>query len=215
MNRTLTALLLFFGSVASSSLAAQIYSYVDADGQPVFTDQPPVTTSSSKVELPTINRMPAGQRVIKLQAPAELKRQLEPPPPPYQQLTLISPQPDDTLRNTGAVVDIQVSSIPQLRPGHHYQAWLDGAAHGGDSTETGWQIHGVERGSHQLSVQLLDETGKILMQTPAVTIHIKQTTLAERRRIRPCEEEDYGLRPECPLADKPKKEPRRWWRLGL
>lgn len=194
---------------------AQIYSYVDADGQRVFTDRPPATANSNEVELPAINRMPAGQRMIKLQAPAELKRQLEPPPPPYQQLTLVSPQQEDTLRNTGAAVDIQVSSTPQLRPGHHYQAWLNGVAHGSRSTKAGWQIQDVERGSHQLSVQLLDENGKTLMQTPVITIHVKQTSLAERRRIRPCEEDDYGRRPECPLADKPEKEPRRWWRLGL
>ena len=43
------------------------------------------------------------------------------------------------------------------------------------------------------------------MQTPEITIHIKQTTLADRRRTRPCAEDDYGQRPECPLADKPEK----------
>lgn len=214
MNKLLAIALFGLGCLAGTDVAAQVYSYVDTDGQRVFTDRPPATASSDEVELPTINRMPAGQRMIKLQAPAELKRQLEPPPPPYQQLTLVSPQQDDTLRNTATIVDIEVSSTPQLRPDHYYQAWLDGAAHGNKSVEAQWQIHGVERGSHQLSVQLMDKAGKILMQTPAVTIHVKQTTLAERRRIRPCEEDDYGQRPECPLADKP-EDKKSWWRLGL
>lgn len=214
MKKALAIGLFGLGNMIIGSTAAQIYSYVDADGQQVFTDRPPATASSETVELQTVNRMPAGQRIIKLQAPAELKRQLEPAPPPYQAFALLSPLQDETLRNTGTAVDIQVSSTPQLQPGHSYQASLNGVAHGSASTKPEWQIHGVERGSHQLAVQLLDENQKPLMQTPEITIHIKQTTLADRRRTRPCAEDDYGQRPECPLADKPEKK-KPWWRLGL
>lgn len=215
MKPAILAVLLTLTMLAGPHAAlAQIYSYVDESGQRVFTDRPPATADSTKVETPPVNRMPVGQRIIKLQAPAELKQQLAPPPPLYQALQLVSPVQDDTLRNTGTVIDIHASSTPQLLPGHHYQAWLDGAAHGSASTQAQWQIRDVERGSHQLAVQLLDENGKTLMQTPAITIHVKQTSLAERRRIRPCEKDDYGKRPECPLADKP-EEKKSWWRLGL
>src|SRR5690554_799266 len=88
MKKALAIGLFGLGNMIIGSTAAQIYSYVDADGQQVFTDRPPATASSETVELQTVNRMPAGQRIIKLQAPAELKRQLEPAPPPYQAFAL-------------------------------------------------------------------------------------------------------------------------------
>ena len=84
MKKALAIGLFGLGNMIIGSTAAQIYSYVDADGQQVFTDRPPATASSETVELQTVNRMPAGQRIIKLQAPAELKRQLEPAPRPIR-----------------------------------------------------------------------------------------------------------------------------------
>lgn len=193
---------------------AQIYSYTDASGQQVFTDRPPAAQQGQPVELSPTNRMPAGQRLIKLQPPAAVQQQLAPPPPLYQALHLLNPQPEATLRNSNRTISIAVSSEPDLLPGHSYQALLDGAIHGAPSRSTYWQINDIDRGSHQLQIVLLDADGTRLLQTDAITIHLHQTSLAERRRIRPCQEDDYGVRPECPLSDKPEKK-KNWWRLGF
>ncbi len=214
MKPALSGALTVLALLLSVQAHAQIYSYVDESGQRVFTDRPPASAGAKTVKPSTINRMPAGQRFIKLQPPAELKEQLAPEPPPYQALTLLSPHADETLRNSGRSIAIQVNSEPQLRPGHRYQAWLDGQPYGKPSKTASWTLEEVDRGSHQLLVHLLDENGRSLLQTPAIILHMKQTSLAERRRIRPCEEDDYGKRPECPLADKPEKA-RPWWRPGL
>lgn len=200
--------------LAASPAAGQIYSYVDASGQTVFTDRPPAATESNTVELQQTNRMPAGQRMVKLQAPAELKQQLTPPPPAYQELQLLSPQADETLRNTGRSIAISVNSTPALLPGHSYQARLDGSVYGPASRSTQWRLEEIDRGSHQLQVHIVDTNGNSLLQTPDITLHIHQTSLAERRRIQPCTPNDYGQRPECPLSDKPSVE-RPWWRFGL
>jgi hypothetical protein len=32
-----------------------------------------------------------------------------------------------------------------------------------------------------------------------------RTSLAQRRMVTPCRKADYGVRPECPLKDKPKE----------
>lgn len=215
MSRILPSALLCLGTFLTAPVLAQIYSYTDASGQRVFSDQPPsAATPHSSVELKPVNRMPAGQRMIKLKAPAELKQQLAPPPPPYTSLALLSPVPGDTLSNSGRSIVIQVSSSPALLSGHHYQAWLDGAAYGPASETDSWRIDEVNRGEHQLQVQLLDEQGNSLMQTEVATLYVRQTTLADRKRVNPCKDDDYGKRPECPLAEKPEKT-KPWWRMGL
>lgn len=215
MNPFVTATLLCLGLCTATPLQAQIYSYTDASGQRVFSDQPPPgATTHSTVELKPVNRMPAGQRMIKLKPPAGLKQQLAPPPPPYQSFILLSPAADSTLRNTARSIEIQVRSTPDLLPGHRYQAWLDGAAYGPASEADSWRIDEVNRGEHQLYIQLLDEQGNTLMQTEVATLYVRQTTLADRKRVNPCKDDDYGKRPECPLAEKPEKA-KPWWRMGL
>lgn len=201
-------------TLLTTNVWAQIYSYVDANGERVFTDRPPATSQGQEVELSPTNRMPAGQRLIKLQPPAALQQQLVPAPPPYQALHLLNPQPEETLRNSNRTIDIEVSSEPALLPGHSYQALLDGAAYGPPSRSTRWQIVEIDRGSHQVQIELVDADGTSLLQTDAITVHLHQTSLAERRRIRPCQEDDYGVRPECPLSDKPEKK-KSWWRMGF
>ncbi|MBS7326930.1 MAG: DUF4124 domain-containing protein [Thiopseudomonas sp.] len=199
----------------ASPLHAQIYSYTDANGQRVFSDQPPPEGAAhSTLELKPTNRMPATPRLVKLKPPPQVAQQLAPPPPPYQSLTLLQPAPDSTLRNTSRSIDIQVSSTPSLLPGHSYQAWLDGSAHGPASTTDSWRIEEIDRGEHQLLIHLLDEQGNTLLQTEAAAVHIRQTTLADRKRINPCQDADYGKRPECPLAEKPEKT-KPWWRMGF
>lgn len=193
---------------------AQIYSYVDANGERVFTDRPPASITSQTVELQPTNRLPPQQRLIKLKPPAALQQQLAPPPPPYLALQLLSPQPNETLRNSERSIHIEAVSEPSLLAGHSYQALLDGAPYGPPSQSTRWQLDDIDRGSHQLQIQLLDGTGQSLLQSASITVHLHQTSLAERRRIRPCLEDHYGVRPECPLSDKP-EEKKSWWRMGL
>lgn len=198
----------------SAPSMAQIYSYTDAAGRTVYTDQPPTTGNSQEVRVKPTNRMPAGQRFVKLKPPPELAAQLAPDPPLYKALELIQPADDATLRNTGRSLDINVSSTPALQDGHRYQALLDGVVYGPPSNNASWLLTEIDRGSHQLQVQLLDENGEVLLQTDTVRFHMHQTSLAERRRINPCRDDDYGQRPECPLSDKPVKT-KPWWRMGL
>ena len=213
MTRWLFALSL--GMLLAGPACAQIYSYVDANGQTVFTDRPPAAAGNTEVELQPTNRMPAAQRLVRLKPPEEVTRQLAPPPPAYQQLQLLRPQADETLRNTGRTIEIEVASTPELLPGHGYQLWLDGKPYGKPVRNAVWQADEVDRGSHQLQVRIVDAQGNQLLESGRITVHMHQTSLAQKRHVRPCQDDDYGVRPECPLADKPEKEKRSWlipWR---
>lgn len=197
------------------SVRAEIHSYIDASGERVFTDRPPAGASSTTVQPQTTNRMSAGQRLIKLSPPpGSLPVSDIEETPGYSQLQVLQPQPDATLRNTGRSIELVVSSTPALLPGHSYQLWLDGAPYGPSSTNSRWNVGEVDRGTHSLQVQLLDASGHSLIQSETLQVHVHQTSLASRRRVRPCQADDYGVRPECPLKDKPPEPKQAWWRLG-
>jgi hypothetical protein len=57
-------------------------------------------------------------------------------------------------------------------------------------------------------VEIVDPQGRIVERTPAQPFHMKRITLAEKRRANPCKKKDWGVRPECPIEDKPKDPPK-------
>ena len=64
---------------------------------------------------------------------------------------------------------------------------------------------GCDRGSHQVAIEIVDSAARIIERTPSQPFHVRRITLADKRRINPCQKDDYGVRPECPLSDKPKE----------
>lgn len=176
---------------------AEVYTYIDAEGNRVFTDRP-AAGDAKRIELAPSNSM-TGSGV----APT---RKLSPPSPPparYELLRILLPQPDATIRdNTGDLI-VSVNSEPALIDGHNYRLLLDGQAVAEPGRSPVFPLHNIDRGTHQLAVEILDSEGRIVERTPSQPFHLKRTTLADKRRVNPCRKKDYGVRPECPLKDKP------------
>lgn len=192
--------------------ANSIYSYTDENGQRVFTDQPPTQQPSTQIKPQPINRLPATQTTRKVRPqskpPKTQKAQV------YSLLQINTPVHDSTFLANDRSFSINVSSTPALLAGHSFQVWLDGEPHGPSSETHTWQVTDIDRGSHSLQVNIINADGDVLASSAPIKFHLRQTTLADRRRIRPCTLDDYGKRLECPLKDKPEPK-RRWWRLGF
>lgn len=183
--------------IASSALA-EVYTYVDANGNRVFTDRPG-THASERIKVTPSNTMYAEpvQHSRRLSPPAQTKAS-------YQQLRILTPSPDLTLRNTQELI-VNVASRPALMPGHRYQLLLDGNPATTLDDGAALTLSQLHRGSYQLAVQILDEHGKSLERSANQTLHVRHTTLNDKRRTRPCQPDDFGNRRECPLKDKPAK----------
>ncbi|MBT2341741.1 MULTISPECIES: DUF4124 domain-containing protein [Pseudomonas] len=181
---------------------AQVYTYVDAQGNRVFTDQPR-PGNAKKVQLPPGNRMPTPTKGTTL-APAK-----EAPPEPlfhYEMLRLLIPEPDATIRSSEGELIASVTSEPGLRKGHRYRLLLDGQPTGAPGSSPVFALSNIDRGTHHLSVEILDEQDRIVERTPNQPFHMQRISLAQKRRTKPCVITDYGQRPECPLAEKPEEE---------
>ena len=83
---------------------------------------------------------------------------------------------------------------------------LDGKATGEPGLSPVFPLSNIDRGSHHLSVEILDEQGRIVERTANQPFHMLRISLAQKRQVKPCVSEDYGVRPECPLKDKPVEE---------
>lgn len=178
--------------------AGQIYSYIDEQGNRVFTDRPGGRAVETVKSRPT-NSMPAQP----VAAPASIreKRRNE-SAAVYQRLEILQPEPDATLRDNAGSLVVSVISEPALQPGHQYRLLLDGNPTATSDGATLGLEH-VDRGSHQLIVEIIDSQGKPLLHSSPQTFHMMRTSLAQRRMVKPCQKGDYGVRAECPRKDKP------------
>lgn len=176
---------------------AQVYTYIDGEGNRVFTDKPK-SGDAERIELAPSNAMPT---VVSQPAPEVVA-----PPEPglrYNVLRILVPQPDAAIRdNTGNLI-VSVNSEPKLFPQHSYRLLLDGKQVGEVGSSPVFPLLNIDRGTHQLAVEIVDQQGRIIERTPNQPFHMLRISLAQKRIVNPCKKADYGVRPECPLKDKP------------
>jgi hypothetical protein len=191
------------------SASAEVFTYIDAQGNRVFTDQP--RSNAKRVPMATSNRMSATPT----NAPAAVspKKTEEPPAFRYDMLRVLIPEPDATVRSTAGEVIVSVTSEPGLQRGHRYRLLLDGKATGEPGPSPVFALSNLDRGSHTLSVEILDGQGRTVERTAGQPFHMLRMSLAQKRKVKPCELADYGQRPECPLKDKPEEEKSPFFRI--
>ena len=201
--RALLCLLL----LTSLPALAGVYTYLDADGNRVFTDKPR-SANAQRVELAPTNSASLPAPAAPAAPPARPAALL----PAYQLLRITLPEPDATIRANDGNLLVTLESDPGLQDGHRYRLLLDGQPLGEPGRSPVFALDNLDRGTHQLAAEIVDAEGRIVERTPSQPFHLRRTTLADKRRVKPCQKGDYGVRPECPLADKP-VEPRRF--LGV
>ena len=180
----------------------QVYTYIDAEGNRVFTDKPR-SSNAERVMLAPTNNVELSQpapTVRMAPAPAVSK-----PTVHYQVLRILVPEPDASIHNGSGEMIVTLSSEPGLLPGHNYRLLLNGQQQGESSRSPVFSLQHIDRGTHQLAAEILDSAGLIVERTPAQPFHMHRMSLTQKRKINPCKKEEYGVRPECPLKDKPKE----------
>ncbi len=182
---------------------AEVFTYIDAQGNRVFTDQPGAR-NAKRVPLATSNRMSANPSGAAPMTAAKTN-----PTKPlfhYDMLRVLVPEPDATIRSSAGELIVSVTSEPGLQRGHRYRLLLDGQPTAEPGPSPVFALSNIDRGSHNLSVEILDEQGHTVERTANQPFHMLRISLAQKRQVKPCTLTDYGQRPECPLKDKPEEE---------
>jgi hypothetical protein len=176
--RVLCLLLL---TALSIPAAAEVYRYVDEHGVVHYTDTPP-TKNARPAVLPPLHTYPAGEPP---EAPAD-----EPEAPAETgaggfRLSIDAPAPETVFRDPSGTVSVSASVAPPPGAGFRYQYYVDGAAASPEPLSSpGFTITGLERGSHQIAVALIDPSGREISRSPAVTVHLKPPAVRPRAPAR-------------------------------
>jgi hypothetical protein len=82
---------------------------------------------------------------------------------------VVSPAVDETVHSNGGNIRVVVQDVPR---GLQLQPALDGEAVGEPVADPVFYLRDIPRGTHELTVQLLDAGGREVMRTSPVTFHV-------------------------------------------
>ena len=165
MNGSWIALVLLLA--VAPAAAEEVYKWVDKDGVVHYTDKPP-SQNAKPAALPPLQTYPGNKLpdVGKLASPAPAA------PPAKLDVQIMTPAPDETIRGAEAMVSIAVVVSPGLSGGQRLVYRVDGQPLGAPTAATSQSVR-LERGSHSLTVAVVDESGQELARSPSVTVHMK------------------------------------------
>jgi hypothetical protein len=160
MRRALASLLILMPFVA----VGQVYKWTDADGKVQYSDRP--VTGAETLAVPLKKAQHARGEAAKPSAASQ------PSPGPYDQFSIVSPDPEATLRQTEGNVQVSLVLNPALMEGHHIQLVVDGNPLTGEVPGTQVVINGLPFGSHQLEARILDATGAQVANSSSISFHL-------------------------------------------
>lgn len=161
-------LLLLVGLAAQ----AQVYKWVDENGVVHYTDQPPAK-NAEPARLPPLQTFKGGA-LPKLDNSAGAEDTVRPVP---TKVRIASPTPDETFRSDSeGQVTVSVVVSPELKPEQALVYYVDGVAQGEAIRDYRFTVQNLERGSHSLSVAVVEGKKEVSRSAP-VTIHMKQATI--------------------------------------
>ena len=164
--------------VWASGLSAAVYKSVDAQGNVVYTDEP--GGDAKPVKLPPLSTVPAPR--FKSSTPSSSPSSAESEPSAatnYEQISIVSPTQDATLRDNTGAVPVNVVLEPELNSvaGHRYRYYLDGQAQG-KPTESGQiSFANLDRGSHTVEAAVVDNTGQELIRSSSVQFFLHRQSV--------------------------------------
>ncbi|MEC6798665.1 DUF4124 domain-containing protein [Photobacterium sp. S4TG1] len=173
--------MLLFTTAANTAIATTIYSWTDDNGVVHFSDTPG-TPQASTVELSVTEVQPSIQstsinieqmnnvELISITTDTE-------PPLPAATISLLAPVHQQTIRSNDGDIKIRAVSNRKLNKNLQAQLVIDGKAHGKAQTDLTWQLTNIDRGSHQVQIQLL-KNGKILASSESITVYLHRVSQA-------------------------------------
>jgi len=144
-------------------LMAEVYRSVDEDGNVTFSDEPTPGAEWIEIrELPTIKTPPP--RLLEEETGAAVPTS----PLEYSKLEITFPVDDTSVRDNAGNVTVNVSLEPALNPDDRLVLYMDGVkAQEGASPQ--FSLANVDRGTHSLSVAVVDKDGKELKRSNTVS----------------------------------------------
>ena len=174
MRRHLTALALC--ALAFAVGAQTIYKWVMPDGSIRYSDRPQEEGAVKRQEITIETSRPEAEASPAASIPdpdgEEGGEESQPQAfAGYSSFEITSPAPDQSIRDNGGNVTIQLALEPSLVDSHVIELFMDGTSLGTGRTTT-ITMTNVDRGTHTVQASIRDRSGARVATTGAVTFDL-------------------------------------------
>ncbi|MGY0218002.1 DUF4124 domain-containing protein [Endozoicomonadaceae bacterium StTr2] len=155
---------------------ATIYKTTDAQGNIIFTDDPPPGVDVEPVQLKEPTVLPA----IKIENRPERLEIATPHSIKYKNLTITSPANEATIRGTGAVT-LSATLQPPLHSEHQARWRLNGKLLAPPSSSLSHSLMNMSRGTYSAQIEVINAKGKVL-KSAQVKFYVHRPSLLNQNR---------------------------------
>ncbi len=143
-----------------------VFVTVDKNNVPVFSDNP--VPGASQLQLKEGNRMLAV-------TPTEISQRSIDQTPKFE-VSITKPEQEGTVRENSGTVYVSGQVKPLFAQGLRVRLYLDGQAVAGPSSNANFILHNIDRGEHQLMLELSDQNGKVIATSPVTTFFLHRAS---------------------------------------
>lgn len=152
-------------SQAAFMTSGTVYKTVHKDGTVTYSDQP----SPGAVEV--VLNVPTSTIESKAQ-PSSTQPQMTTSKKVNYKVTILSPQPEATIRNNVGEVSIGATIEPKI--GGFFQLHINEEVH--ESATGMFRLSNMNRGAYQYSVKFIDNSGKVIASSDIRNVYLHQAS---------------------------------------
>jgi uncharacterized protein DUF4124 len=184
MNNFKIACVLLCMIFTSTSVMAQMYKWVDAEGNISYSDQPPYK-GAEKLDVPELTTI-APTRIPEKKETPDKDKEEEEAVKSYSFLKITSPENNATILDDAGTLSIGIAIKPALSStdGHYLSVSLDGKIVQDKLAGTTASLTNIDRGTHNISVSVKNKAGKVMRQSKPITVHLRRQYVLPRKAPR-------------------------------
>ncbi|MDH5735184.1 MAG: DUF4124 domain-containing protein [Gammaproteobacteria bacterium] len=156
------------------STHAELYKWVDKNGETFYSDEPPHENAEQLIP-PPLTTTPA----IKYKPKEKAKPKEEHAETIYKLFKINSPAQDETIRDNTGNINITLLLEPELdiKNGHTISILVDSQKKIEGSTGLTAGLKNIDRGTHSIQAVIKNKKKKIIKSSNSVTVHVfRQST---------------------------------------
>lgn len=166
------SLLILVGLALCVGVLAQdrVYKRVNPDGSVEYSDQPIEDAEVMRVPKGSTFTMPSTS--TSSLSPSSRSQRASDNAESYASLEITLPKNDEAIRSNDGRVTALAKSDPTLLSGHRFRWNMDGTVLPKETTDPILLMKEVDRGTHKLSVTIVDNEGKAVISSETVVFHL-------------------------------------------
>lgn len=160
-------------SVQAANENKTVYYWTDAQGVTHFSDTPVAGKSMNSKQIEIIN--PPANNPTPL-PPSDTDNSTQPSSSITYNLSITSPQPEQSIRNNEGRISVQNTLSPTVDEAAQLMLYVDGDSVACNLASLSCETNNTPRGTHQLHTELISQSGKVLASSETITIYLMRVT---------------------------------------